>query len=430
MVPAFKDSALLYTTSNFNLFSTSTTSLFNLFFMESVHMLSQRESYTPTKWTKFLWWLSTAEKELLTDCVIDRNRYAIIGMTVLGTWLFATLAWTYFFSTVVTNLYACFALGIFMGAIILTIDRALIKGINKFNKNKITPLLFRAILAVTIGMFMAQPALLYLFDKEIHLQISLDNEQKKKDKLLQQEAVYAATKKELMNTRTTLQKQLDDKYKEVSVARNNFIAETDGTGGSKKIGLKDIAQAKQNEYKKLDLEYQQMSIALLPQIKKADSSLSLIESSVQKEQQTFDTLLNDGFLTRIEALNNLIKTNTALQSRYYLLVVILLLIELMPVLAKTILPAGTYDEKVQLREKMEKEIVQKNIVHEQQLKELYNQLAFDQYSHFIKDFFAKSNQDRNEKMKSQMNNWKENNDQSFDNMWNGIKKDMLSKQEH
>jgi len=306
----------------------------------------------------------------------------------------------------------------------------LIKGINKFNKNKIAPLVFRGILAVTIGMFMAQPALLYLFDKEIHLQISLDNEQKKKDKLQQQEAVYAITKKDLLNNKASLQKQLEDKYKEVSIARNNFIAETDGTGGSKKIGLEDIAKAKQKEYQKLDGEYQQMSIALLPQIKTADSSLHLIESSVQKEQQSFDTLLNDGFLTRIEALNNLIKTNTALQSRYYLLVLILLLIELMPVLAKTILPAGTYDEKVHLREKMEKEIVQKNMVHEQQLKELYNQLAFEQDSGFIRNFFTNSHKERNEKMQSQMNTWKESSEQSFDNMWNGIKKDMLTKQEH
>ncbi|OIR14129.1 hypothetical protein GALL_45890 [mine drainage metagenome] len=393
-------------------------------------MLSQRESYTATKWTKFLWWLSTAEKELLSDCVIDRNRYSIIGMTVMATWLFATLAWTYFFSTVVSNIYTCFALGIFMGGIILTIDRALIKGINKFNKNKITPLLFRGVLALTIGMFMAQPALLYLFDKEIHLQISLDNEQKKKDKLQQQQAVYSITKKDLLDKKTNLQKQLDDKYKEVAVARNNFIAETDGTGGSKKIGLKDIAQAKQKEYLKLDGEYQQMSAALLPQIKSIDNSLNSIESTVQNEQQSFNTLLNDGFLTRSEALNNLLKTNTALQFRYYLLVVILLLIELMPVIAKTILPAGTYDEKVHLREKMEKEIVQKNMVHEQQLKEMYNQLAFEQDTNFIKNFFTHSDKERHEKMRTQMNNWKENDDQSFDTMWNGIKKDMLTKQEH
>jgi len=398
--------------------------------MESVHMLSHRESYKVTGWTKFLWWLSTAEKELLQDCVIDRNRYSIIGMTVLGTWMFATLAWTYFFSTVVSNVYACFALGIFMGGIILTIDRALIKGINKFNKNKFTPLLFRGLLAITIGMFMAQPALLYLFDKEIHVQISLDNEQKKKDKLLQQESALSSTKRDMLLQKQQWQQQLDNKYKEVSVARNNFIAETDGTGGSKKIGLKDIAQAKQKEYLKLDQEYQQLLGILQPRIKQADSVLNRMESAVQIEQQNFNQLLNDGFLTRIEALNNLIKSNTALQYRYYLLVIILLLIELMPVLSKTILPAGTYDEKVLTREKMEKEIVRQNIVHEQSLKELYNKLALEQDTDFLTRFFETAKEERAAKMTTQFNSWKEASDHSFDTVWNGFKKDLLTKQEN
>ena len=61
--------------------------------------ISQRDSYTPTRFTCFLWWLSAAEKELLADAVIDRNRYRIVGMTVLATWAFASLAWTYFFYT-------------------------------------------------------------------------------------------------------------------------------------------------------------------------------------------------------------------------------------------------------------------------------------------------------------------------------------------
>src|SRR5438552_7592985 len=127
--------------------------------MESTtHSLSQREIYTPSGFTRFLWWLSTAEKELIKDCTVDRNRYAITGMTVLGTWMFATLAWSYFFSTVVSNSFVAIMLGIFMGGIILCIDRALIKGINAQNKRKFWPLFIRGLLALTIGTFMAQPA--------------------------------------------------------------------------------------------------------------------------------------------------------------------------------------------------------------------------------------------------------------------------------
>ena len=227
---------------------------------EQVQTLSQRESYYPSSFTKFLWWLATAEKELIIDCAVDRNRYAITGMTVLGTWLFATLAWSYFFSTVVSNLFVVILLGIFMGGIILGIDRALIKGINAQNKRKFWPLFIRGLLALTIGTFMAQPALLYLFDKEIHVQISMDNEQRKRDKQHQEDSLYAFQKNELLHQKNQLQQQLNNKYNEVSAARNNFIAETDGTGGSGRVGLKEIAKAKQNEYQKLDEEYQQLSL--------------------------------------------------------------------------------------------------------------------------------------------------------------------------
>ncbi|MES2005669.1 MAG: DUF4407 domain-containing protein [Bacteroidota bacterium] len=392
--------------------------------------ISQRETYTPTRWNRFLWWLSTAEPELLADCVIDRNRYAIVGMTVLGTWAFATLAWTYFFSTVIGSWFVASLLGVFMGGMILTIDRALIKGISRSNKKRFLPLAFRGILALVIGLFMAQPALLYLFDKEIHVQISLDNEQRKKDKRQKQDSVYYAERTVLQQKKNSLQQQLNSRYAEVSAARDAFIKETDGTGGSKKIGLKDIAQAKQREYQKLDADYRVLEQQLLPQIQNSDSAIAVMDASIQKEQAAFATLLNDGFITRIEALNHLVQNNTSVAFRYYLLVAILLLIELMPVISKTLLPEGTYDEKVSLREKIEKELTQKNHDRELALKELYNQTAFEQDSGFIKEFFTQSEQERKERMQEQLKTWKEEKLKSFDGLWDDMKRDMLTKQEN
>jgi phosphate/sulfate permease len=396
---------------------------------ESVSSISRRDSYAPSGFTRFLWWLATAEESLLKDCTVDRNRYSIIGLTVMGTWLFATLAWTYFFSTVVSNIFIAALLGIFMGAIILGIDRALIKGIDKNNKRKLWPFLFRGLLAMTIGLFMAQPALLYLFNKEVKQQISLDNEQRKRNKRKQQDTLYVAQKNELEARKKTLQLQLSNKYNEVSTARSNFIAETDGTGGTGKIGVAAVAAAKKKEYEKLDQEYQQLNNELQPQIRSTDSSLAAIEVSIQNEQKAFNELLNDGFLTRIEALNNLIKSNSALQYRYYLLVVILLLIELMPVIAKTLLPAGVYDDKVRLRQELEGTIAISNNSKELQLKEIYNQLAFEKDEELIRSFFETSQDHRKEKVNNELKTWKESGG-SFDNFWSRIKKDLLTKQEH
>ncbi len=392
--------------------------------------VSQRETYVPNQFTDFLWWLSTAEKEILVDSIVDRNRYKIIGMTVLATWAFATFTWTYFFSTIVDAFLLAIALGLFMGFIILTIDRALIKGITKFNKRKLAPLLFRGLLALTIGTFMAQPAVLYMFDKEIKLQTSLDNEKKKMLKQQELTALYKTPKEALIKERAALKTELDLKYDAVNIARNNFIAETDGSGGSGKVGIKDIAIAKRNEYQKLDGEYQILLKETQPKLDSADAALKEIDNKIKTEETNFTTYLNNGFLTRVEALTNLLKNNAALQFRYYLIVFILMLIELMPVIAKTMLPSGSYDEKVMLREEMEIDIAHSNIRKEQQLKEIYNQLAFENDTEAIKAFFTLTKDDRNEKIKTFSKKWKEENPQTFDDLWEKMKKEILTKQEN
>jgi len=398
--------------------------------MEKNIAVSQRESYAPSQFTEFLWWLSTAEKEILVDSVVDRNRYRIIGMTVLATWAFATFTWTYFFSTIVDSFLIAATLGLFMGFVILTIDRALIKGITKFNKRKFAPLLFRGLLAVTIGTFMAQPAVLYMFDKEIKLQTSLDNEKKKMLKQQELETLYKNEKTAVTKQAADIKNELALKYDAVSKARENFLAETDGSGGTGKIGIKDIAIAKRNEYQKLDVEYQALLKESQPRLDSADAALKDMDNKMKAEEANFALYLNNGFLTRVEALNNLLKNNSALQFRYYLIVFILMLIELMPVIAKTMLPSGSYDEKVMLREEMEIDIANSNIRKEQQLKELYNQMAFDNDSEAITAFFALTKDDRHEKMKAFSKKWKEENYQTFDGLWEKMKKEILTKHEN
>ena len=398
--------------------------------MEKNIAFSQRENYMPSQFSEFLWWLSTAEKEILVDSVIDRNRYRIIGMTVLGTWLFATFTWTYFFSTIVDSITASVALGLFMGFIILTIDRALIKGITKFNKRKFTPLLFRGLLALTIGTFMAQPAVLYMFDKEIKMQTSLDNEKRKMVKRHDLDSLYGTQKTELLANKQLVESELALKYADVSKSRENFLAESDGSGGTGKVGIKDIAIAKRTEYQKLDKEYQDLLGTDKAKLNTIDNSLKKMEEDIKREEAAFTLYLNNGFLTRIEALNNLLQNNKALQFRYYLIVFILMLIELMPVIAKTMLPSGSYDEKVMLREEMEIEIANSNIRKEQQLKEMYNQMAFDNDTEAITAFFSLTREDRQDKIKALSKKWKEENNQSFDGFWQRVKKDILTKQEN
>lgn len=220
------------------------------------------------------------------------------------------------------------------------------------------------------------------------------------------------------------------KYADALAARNNFLAETDGSGGTGKIGVKDVAKAKQIEYEKSDAAYKELQQNNKPKIDAVDKELKEIETSIKKAEADFTTYLNNGFLTRIEALTNLLKTNQALQFRYYLIVFILMLIELMPVIAKTMLPSGSYDEKAMLREQMEIELANSNIRKEQLLKEVYNQMAFDNDQQAIKDFFALTQNERSEKIRSFSEKWKSDHNQPFDGLWEKMKKEILTKQEN
>ena len=388
--------------------------------------MSLRTTEKHPAFTRFLWWLATAEKELLAGTAIDGNRYSIVGMTVLATWCFATLAWTYFFSTVTGNSWWAVPLGVFMGFIILTIDRALIKSINRRIHNQWLPVFFRILLAGVIGLFMAQPALLYLFKKEIQQQIVIDNTSKQIANSRQVDSVYSKRKNELIAEKSSIEAAITDRFTIVNKARENFLAESDGSGGTGKVGIKDIALAKRIEYQKLDADYQQFVANNQPKIVIIDEELKQVEATIKKDQTSFKQYYNEGFLTQVEALQHLLKDHPALQYRYYLLVAILLLIELMPITAKLLLPNGTYDEKVQLREAMEKESASSDIEREKELIQLYNRLALDHDQEIITAFFATSKEDRLVKIKTMGAQWKENNNQSFKQLSKKMKQEILS----
>jgi hypothetical protein len=294
----------------------------------------------------------------------------------------------------------------------------------------VLPLAFRGVLAITLGMFMAQPALLFLFDKEIKLQSSLDNEKKKKLKKDELTALYQNRKAELQSNKLLLEKDINNRYTEVAEARNNYLSETDGSGGTGKVGVKEVAIAKRNEYQKLEDDYNDVSKITGEKISVINAALDTLNAQQATEEKLFTTYFNDGFLTRVEALHNLIENNAALKYRYYLLVAIILLIELLPVLSKSLLPAGTYEEKVVLREAMEKEIAASNIIREKDLKELYNSLAFDNDSEIIRLFFSETSSQRADKIRSFSQSWKSEDGRTFDGLWDKMKREIISKQEN
>jgi hypothetical protein len=294
--------------------------------------------------SKFLWWMAAADAEVLKECRIDRERYRIIGISVLVTWLFATLAWGYFFSTVVNDEIVVAGLALFFGFAILSIDRSLIAAMSGAGRRQFLPVAFRLLLAFTIGLFISQPIVLMLFQKDIQAQMVL-NRQGKLEKFREELATLNAPRKAaLEKDRQQWEQQLQQKETQVKTYKDDYIKETDGTGGTGKIGESSIARVKKTEYLKAEQELSAMRSALEPQLRERQLQQEEIWKENRVKEQAYVASLTDGFLAQTEALGELTDQHPPLRQRYRLIVLIITLIEIMPLLSKLLMPKGEYDK--------------------------------------------------------------------------------------
>lgn len=301
----------------------------------------------PDGFSRFLWWLATVDPEIMKNCGSEKERYRIIGMSVLVTWLFATLAWGYFFSTILDDELAVGGLALFFGLAILAIDRNLIAAMGKGSgAGSWLPVVFRLALAVTIGLFLSQPIVLMLFQKDIQSQMALNKEKKMETFRGQLTELNAPLVADYQSHITALKKQEQAGTEQVNVLKDSYIKETDGTGGSGKIGEAAVAKVKKTAYLQGQADLDQMKREADPQIALYQSKLDTLEWENKKKEGDYAKNLSEGFLAQVEALNDLLEGHAPLRTRYHLIILIITLIEVMPVLSKLLLPKGEYESRV------------------------------------------------------------------------------------
>lgn len=338
---------------------------------ESSNQINQKKEPESDQMTEILWWFSTAIKELIKDCTVDRNRYKIVGSAMLFTWLYATLAWGYFWSTNSDSPFLFVSLGIFMGGFVLSIDRVLISSINK-KKNNIVAVVLRIVMALCIGAFLAQPIILFIFSSDIDREIPILLDRKLAEKKIEVEQVYQSRKDELLANKKKLETELKEKTDLATEKQNDYLKEIDGTGGSGKYGIGGIAEAKKNGYMTVKEDLEKQGKTINTELEKITKELDEINLKVTKSVADFEkTLDGKGFLIKKEALQSLFQKDKThgLQNQYYLLMVILTLFELIPIISKLFLSYGAYDTKVALREDFEMKVAELSATKDFEAKE-------------------------------------------------------------
>ena len=296
----------------------------------------------------FLWWCAGAYQDLLKDCPSEQTKYAGLGGVILATFVLASLSAGYAIYSVFNSPVWAVAFAIVWGLVIFNFDRFLVSTMRKYGVSRDKQLWMaapRVALALLIGVTIARPLELKIFEKEIDVQIT-ENRHKKilqNDSLLVLESQRALTaaqeERNRLMTRKTL---LEDTLHRLQQA---YVQEADGTGGSQQRGIDKLTRLKQEAY----LSALQQAKPELGQLEGAihyqDSLIAGVQAAKEVKNRGYEAQVTAdvGFLERNKSLSDLSGKEGSVFWANLLISMLIILIEIGPILSKLMMSMGPYD---------------------------------------------------------------------------------------
>ncbi|HLF50681.1 DUF4407 domain-containing protein [Flavobacterium sp.] len=289
---------------------------------------------------------SGADKNLLEGCSEgEQTKFVGIGATVFFTAVMAFIASAYALFTVFDSIYPALLFGFVWSLLIFNLDRFIVSTIRKRDKFgseflQATP---RIILAVIIAIVISKPLEIKIFEKEINTVL-----------LKEKNAMALNNKKELANyfksdldkNKTeidSLKSEITKKEKEVNSYYETYIAEAEGTAGTKKLGKGPVFKEKIAKHDLAKKEFDTLQKSNLAKIVEKEQKTKTLQADLDKKVTETQPIIDgfDGLMARINALNKL----PLLPSLFIML--LFLAIETSPIIAKLLSPKGEYDLKLE-----------------------------------------------------------------------------------
>tara|TARA_R110000868_G_scaffold288378_1_gene548674 strand:+ start:1126 stop:2226 length:1101 start_codon:yes stop_codon:yes gene_type:complete len=289
---------------------------------------------------------SGADKNILEGCSEgEQTKYVGIGATVFFTAVMAFIASAYALFTVFDNVYPALIFGLVWSLLIFNLDRFIVSTIRKRDKIgseflQATP---RIILAVIIAIVISKPLEIKIFEKEINTVL-----------LKEKNAMALENKKEVANYfKSDLDKnkseidrlklEITSKEKEVNTYYETYIAEAEGTAGTKKLGKGPVFKEKIAKHDLAKKELDSLQKNNLSKIAILDKTAKTLQTDLDKKVTETQPIIEgfDGLMARINALNKLPWVPS------FFIMLLFLAIETSPIIAKLLSPKGEYDFKLE-----------------------------------------------------------------------------------
>jgi hypothetical protein len=329
--------------------------------------MSEEKQNKPDWFRRFGIWCSGASTEALYQCTTEWNKFAINGYVILMTAVLSFVSGSYFLSFVFpeSNWKAPIAFGVIWAFLIFTLDRAIVVSIKKTGKfsNEFWQAFPRFILAIFIGVVIATPIELRLFEPEIKAKIADDNLKRQEELIMRGLHIDSIARHNIEQQIIGLRKQYNlaalesaekEKYQKYDELDKQRIQEAEGTGGTKKQGKGPVYKEKMESFNIAKKEWETARDALQKATDEYNAAVSKIPpispTSIPDEQKKE----TDGVEARV-------KTLYRLSELHWFLTLLFILIECLPVITKLMNKRGPYDATLE-RIEYAKMIEQKEII--------------------------------------------------------------------
>lgn len=223
---------------------------------------------TPSKVTRFLWWCAGVDEQLLMHCTTSEHmRYQGVGAFVLITGILAFISGGYAIFTVFRPLDPAASVlgpaiggvlfGVFWGVMIFNLDRYIVSSTGKGDgKESISWAEFmnalpRLAMAALIGLVMSAPIELRLFEREINVELKKREIETMAEYERRDSIAFAARTRQLDSLIVTLERQRDTAGMLTRRAYDEMVAEGDGRAGTGRAGAGPRYENKKARFEEL-----------------------------------------------------------------------------------------------------------------------------------------------------------------------------------
>jgi len=309
---------------------------------------------------------SGVDKNLIQECSNgEQNKYVGIGATVFFTAVMATIAGSYALYTVFDNMFSAIFFGLIWGLLIFNLDRFIVATIKKSDSKwkEFAQAIPRIILAIIIAVVISKPLELKLFEKEINQVLLKEKNQMILDNKTQIAQQFTPEIAKINSEISVLKQEIITKENETNALYKTYIAEAEGTAGTRKLGKGPVYKEKREKHdtalKDLNLLKQENTL----KIKEKEAEITTLQQNekiaINKSQPIISNF--DGLMARINALHKLPFFTS------FFIFLLFLAIETSPIIAKLLAPKGSYDYKLEEKESAIKTWAMQQIQQRQQM---------------------------------------------------------------